>query len=263
METKQTAMSTALTAAGIKEASQAMPRLHGKGAKSSKVPAVPGASEYLAKEANEEATDILTHLAGRMARWVRIANACKGQPDLLKAYPNMVRDSLFKQAGLPIPNALKPLSQWTNEKDIQMAKMFGVQVSQARKAFDNLALRFTATMKTLEGKGTFQQKLAALPNLSTKGAKKREPQAPESTERGGSKKKREEAQAATSKGQTPISIAVNAIQTMPESDLVRVIQAAAIRCKASKDIKLVNLSADLFKALDTFDATENKASKAA
>lgn len=232
-------------AAAKREASKADPRMHGRGAKRDKVPAVPGA-DALKKEAAKEATMVLEHQVTRMQHWVKVAQSCRSQPELLKQYPDYLRDALFKGAKLPVPTPLNPVSKWADEKAVAMAKTLSVEVTQCRRAMNALASQFDKTVATLLGKGTFQQKMAAIPRMSTRG---RKADASGQTERK-SKAKKEQAR---DEAMTPMQRATNAIAQMEPADIAKVLQFAAKQLKERGDAAAAALGADIVDALNAYE----------
>lgn len=258
---KETALSAALAAANLKtEASQADPRLHGRGAKASKVPAIPTGTATMKEFAETEAGLILEHGMARMKHWVMVGNAYKFQPELLKQYPEALRNALYHKVKLPIPTALAPKSQWTDALSVKLANSLDVEVSQCRRAFSAMSSEFSSTIKLLEGKGTYQDKIKQLPTTSRAGRKARQPDGPEgdgtetAANLAGGTGTVNTAKPAEKQLLTLGSV-ISAVNSMSENDLSKVIQAIAVRCKDSKLGSMNRLASDLFKALDEYDGT--------
>ena len=239
---------TAIGAALKQAFNQADPKLVTTSkAMKSKVSASSVGTGTMAEDAMIEAKLIIEHGTARMKHWVTTANKYRTQPELLTKYPEALRNALYTLVKLPIPTALAPKSQWTDEQSIRLANTLDVEVSQCRRAFNALATQFQATVKMLEGKGTYQDKIKALPKQATSGRKPRQPKGEEETGEG------------KVKGEHPTVLTLRqmiaTVNSMNENDLSKVIQAVAIRCKDSKLAVMNRLGTDLFKALDEYDGT--------
>lgn len=238
------------------QASLADQRLHGKGAKRSKVAAPAKGDGTLAEFAEIEASMILASGLARMEHWVTVGNAYMTQPALLTKYPEALRNALYAKVKLPIPTPLEPKSGWTDEASIRLANTLDVEVSQCRRAFNAMASKFQATVKVLTGKGTYQDKIKQLPNLSKAGRKARQTDGTDGkTGTTGDGKETSKPTPAQSPANVTLAGIVSGVRTMSENDLAKVVHAVAIRCKDSKLDVLKRLGTDLLKALDEYDGT--------